>query len=81
MGTIINNVISPAVSACWTWFNNFWYAIPGALGFFLAIFTFGCVIRFLVLPILGGGFVTATKEERQKRAQGSKAKKQKGGKK
>lgn len=64
MSDIINNVISPALSACWTWFNTLWTSMGGAAAFFLAIFTFGVVLRFLVMPILGGGLSFSRKEER-----------------
>lgn len=64
MSDVINNVISPALSSCWTWFNTLWTSFGGAAAFFLAIFTFGAVVRFLVMPILGGQ-ATSRKEERK----------------
>lgn len=66
MPTLITGIFAPAFSSCWSWFNSLWGSVPGALGFFLAIFTFGVVIRFFVLPILGGRVPGSKKEERPK---------------
>lgn len=70
---MLNNVLSilsTAFNAGWTWFNQLFAAVPGLLSFFMAVFTFTCICRFFVLPILGGGFVTSSHEDRKNRATG-----------
>lgn len=50
---IMTNIISPALDACWGFFNSLWTSLPGSMGFFLAVFTMVCAIRFLIMPLLG----------------------------
>ena len=65
MSTLITGIFAPAFSKCWQWFDDLMSAIPGSVNFFLAIFTFGVVIRFFVMPILAGRVPGAKSEERK----------------
>lgn len=65
MTYLITGIFAPAFSQCWNWFNNLMNSVPGAVSFFLAIFTFGVVIRFFVSPILAGRVPGAKSEERK----------------
>jgi len=62
------SLISSSFNACWTWFNQLFSSIPGLLSFFMAVFTFTCICRFFVFPILGGAGLRSNsrKEERPK---------------
>lgn len=63
------SIISSALNAGWSWLNQLFSAIPGLLGFFMAVFTFVCVCRFFIFPILGGAGLRSDsrKEERKKK--------------
>lgn len=65
MTTLITGIFAPAFTKCWEWFDGLMASVPGAVGFFLAIFTFGVVIRFFVMPILAGRVPGAKSEERK----------------
>lgn len=50
---ILSQIIQPALAACWQWFNSMWDAFNGFAGFFIAIFTMICAIRFFLMPFIG----------------------------
>lgn len=66
MLTSVLSLISTGFNACWSWLAQLFASVPDLLSFFMAVFTFTCICRFFVYPILGGSGLRSNsrKEER-----------------